>query len=77
MSRTYKVFIVEPEGIRVKGDDYSNTLSKLLSDKLNDLSKEGWILSSIVPSMVSDGCVVKLLVTIEKVNGDSSGFIAK
>ena len=77
MSRTYKVFIVEPEGIRVKGDDHSNTLSKLLSDKLNDLSKEGWTLSSIVPSMVSDGCVVKLLVTIEKVNGDSSGFTAK
>jgi hypothetical protein len=70
MSKTYKVFIVEPEGIRVKGDDYSNLLSKLLSDKLNDLSKKGWTLSSIVPSMISDGCVVKLIVTIEKVIGD-------
>ena len=45
MSKTNKVLIVEPEGIRVKGDDYSNTLSKLLSDKLNDLSKKGWTLS--------------------------------
>lgn len=70
MSKTYKAFIVEPEGIRVKGDDYSNILSKLLSDKLNDFSNKGWTLSSIVPSMISDGCVVKLIVTIEKVIGD-------
>ena len=70
MSKTYKVFIVEPEGIRVKGDDYSNILSKLLSDKLNELSNNGWTLSSIVPSMISNGCVVKLIVTIEKVIGD-------
>lgn len=70
MTRIYKVFIIEPEGIRVKGDDYSNILSKLLSGKLNDMSKDGWTLSSIVPSMISDGCVVKLIVTIEKVNED-------
>ena len=70
MSKTYKVFIVEPEGIRVKGDDYSNILSKLLSDKLNELSNNGWTLSSIVPSMISNGCVVKLIVTIEKVIED-------
>ena len=70
MSKTYKVFIVEPEGIRVKGDDYSNILSKLLCDKLNNLSNKGWTLSSIVPSMICDGCVVKLIVTIEKVIGD-------
>tara|TARA_B100001093_G_scaffold381592_1_gene367137 strand:+ start:7049 stop:7261 length:213 start_codon:yes stop_codon:yes gene_type:complete len=70
MSKRYKVFIVEPEGIRVKGDDYSNILSKLLSDKLNDFNKGGWTLSSIVPSMISDGCVIKLIVTIEKENDD-------
>ncbi len=70
MTRIYKVFIIEPEGIRVKGDDYSNILSNLLSGKLNDVSKDGWTLSSIVPSMISDGCVVKLIVTIEKVNED-------
>lgn len=66
----YKVLIIEPEGIRVKGDDYSNILSKLLQDKLNVMSKDGWTLSSIVPSMISDGCVVKLIVTITKVNVD-------
>ena len=52
--------------MRIKGDDYSTQLSKILTVELNSLSEEGWSVSSVFPSMISNGCVVKLLVTLER-----------
>ncbi len=66
MCKEYLVRIVEPSGMRIKGDDYSAQLSKILTAELNSLSEEGWSVSSVFPSMISNGCVVKLLVTLER-----------
>ena len=62
----YKTIVLGPEGLRIKGDDNSKNLSVLLEGKLNELGKEGWRAVSIVPSMVSEGAVVKFIVTFEK-----------
>ncbi len=61
----YKTVVLGPEGLRIKGDDNSKNLSSLLEKKLNEQSKDGWRAISIVPSMVSEGAVVKLIVTFE------------
>ena len=64
----YKTIVLGPEGLRIKGDDNSKNLAVLLEKKLNVVGKEGWKAISIVPSMVSEGAVVKLIVTFEKHN---------
>ena len=70
MTKEYKVFVVGPEGLRVKGDDNSDVISKLLNQKLNFYSDKGWQLAKLVPTMTSEGSVVKLIVTLhrEKIN---------
>ncbi len=62
--------MVGPEGLRVKGDDNSDVISKLLNQKLNFYSDKGWQLAKLVPTMTSEGSVVKLIVTLhrEKIN---------
>ena len=66
MKKDYKTLVVEPKGIRVKGDDHSDTLASLTESKLNLYSADGWKLVSVIPSTVSDGNVVKLIVVLKK-----------
>ena len=66
MTFEYKTVVVSPSGLRVKGDDHSTELAELLSRNNNKLAKAGWRVKSIIPSMTSQGAVVKLLITLER-----------
>ena len=70
MVKEYKVFVLGPEGLRVKGDDNSQVISKLLTQELNKNAENGWSLSKLVPTMTSQGSVVKLIVTLVRDNKD-------
>ncbi len=66
MFQEYKVFVLGPEGLRVKGDDNSSVIAKQLSQQLNTHAENGWSLSKLVPTMTSQGSVVKLIVTLTR-----------
>ena len=66
MSLEYKTIVVSPDGLRVKGDDHSNELAKILTKNMSELAKEGWRVISLIPSMTSQGAVVKMLITAER-----------
>lgn len=62
----YKTVSVSPEGIRVKGDDVSDKLARLVENQSTNLAKSGWRIISIISSMKSEGAVTKLLITFER-----------
>lgn len=62
----YKTTTISPDGIRVKGDDISIKIADLLDDLCNEHANNGWRVISIVPSMKSEGAVIKMLVTFER-----------
>ena len=66
MSLEYKTIVVSPSGLRVKGDDHSNELAEILTNSMSELAKEGWRVISLIPSMTSQGAVVKMLITAER-----------
>ena len=66
MSLEYKTIVVSPSGLRVKGDDHSNELAEILPKSMSELAKEGWRVISLIPSMTSQGAVVKMLITAER-----------
>ena len=66
MNYEYKSISLTPDGIRVKGDDITEKLSKMINEESNKHSREGWRLVSIIPSLKSEGAVVRLLVTFER-----------
>ena len=66
MSLEYKTIVVSPGGLRVKGDDHSNELAEILTKSMCELAKEGWRVISLIPSMTSQGAVVKMLITAER-----------
>jgi len=66
MNYEYKSISLTPDGIRVKGDDITEKLESLMNEKCNHLAKSGWRLISIVPSLKSEGAVVRLLITFER-----------
>ena len=66
MSLEYKSIVVSPSGLRVKGDDHSNELAEILTKNMSELAKEGWRVISLIPSMTSQGAVVKMLITAER-----------
>ncbi|MEC8865178.1 MAG: DUF4177 domain-containing protein [Verrucomicrobiota bacterium] len=66
MSLEYKTIVVSPSGLRVKGDDHSNELAEILTKSMSELAKEGWRVISLIPSMTSQGAVVKMLITAER-----------
>ena len=66
MLQEYKVFVLGPEGLRVKGDDNSSVIATQLTQKLNLHAENGWSLSKLVPTMTSQGSVVRLIVTLAR-----------
>ena len=62
----YKVKVISPMGMRVKGDDITDKLSNILELECNKLSKHGWRIISILPTISSEGAVSKLMVTFER-----------
>ena len=66
MKYEYKSISLTPDGIRVKGDDLTEKLAEMINEKSNSHSKNGWRLISIIPSLMSEGAVVRLLITFER-----------
>ena len=66
MNYEYKSISLTPDGIRVKGDDITEKLAAMINEASNDNGKEGWRLISVIPSLKSEGAVVRLLVTFER-----------
>ena len=66
MHYEYKSISLTPDGIRVKGDDLTEKLAEMINEKSNSHSRNGWRLISIIPSLMSEGAVVRLLVTFER-----------
>ena len=66
MNYEYKSISLTPDGIRVKGDDVTEKLAALIDRKCNLLAKDGWRLIAMIPSLKSEGAVVRLLLTFER-----------
>ena len=62
----YKTKVIEPKGLRVKGDDTSIQLANILEKEANNLLTKGWAVNSVLPSLTSDGALLKLIVLFEK-----------
>jgi hypothetical protein len=62
----YKTKVIEPKGLRVKGDDTSIQLANILENEANDQLMNGWVVKSVLPSLTSDGALLKLIVLFEK-----------
>lgn len=66
MNYEYKSISLSPDGIRVKGDDITEKLAEMINEVSNSNGKKGWRLISVIPSLKSEGAVVRLLVTFER-----------
>jgi len=66
MSKSYKTLVVSTKGLRIKGDDTSAELAVIIDQKSNEMSKDGWVLLSITPSLMSEGALIKLMLTFMK-----------
>ena len=66
MNYEYKSISLTPDGIRVKGDDITDKLAAMINEVSNSNGKKGWRLISVIPSLKSEGAVVRLLVTFER-----------
>ncbi len=66
MKYEYKSISLSPDGIRVKGDDVSEKLASMIDKECAFHSDDGWRLISMIPSLKSEGAVVRLLLTFER-----------
>lgn len=66
MTKSYKTLVVSTKGLRIKGDDTSAELAVIIDQKSNEMSKDGWVLLSITPSLMSEGALIKLMLTFMK-----------
>jgi len=66
MSRSYKTLVVKAKGIRIKGDDTSSELALEIDRKSMQMDKEGYKLLSITPSLMSEGALIKVMLTFVK-----------
>ena len=63
---TYKTHVISTKGMRIKGDDTSDEIAAELDEKSNNMSRDGWELLSITPSLLSEGVLIKILLTFVK-----------
>lgn len=66
MSSSYKTLVVKAKGIRIKGDDTSSELALEIDLKSMQMDKEGYKLLSITPSLMSEGALIKVMLTFVK-----------
>ena len=66
MKYSYKVEVLESKGIRIKGDDVSEQIARALQANSNSNARQGWRIQSVIPSLSSEGALLKCLVVYEK-----------
>ena len=62
----YKTIVVSPNKLRIKGDDHSEILSKLVEDIINGHFLKGWTLNQVIPSLMNQGALTKVILVLEK-----------
>ena len=66
MPTNYKTIVVSTRGLRIKGDDTSGELVEVIDIRSNKMSEKGWKLFSVTPSLMSEGALIKLMLTFVK-----------
>ncbi len=66
MKLVYKSCVISRKGLRIKGDDTSAEMAGLIDRKANEMIKDGWELFSITPSLISEGAIIKTVLTFVK-----------
>jgi len=66
MNQSYKTVVVGTKGLRIKGDDTSTELASFIEQESIKMSSEGWKLVAVTPSLMSEGALIKVLLTFEK-----------
>ena len=62
----FKTEVVSPKGIRIKGDDHSEEIARLIEERSNALCKDGWRLVNALPAMINEGALYKAILIFEK-----------
>ena len=65
MKISYKIIVIAPPGLRVSGDDQTDSLAELLEKKSNAMGKDGWEMVNVLPTLSSGGSVSKLMVVFK------------
>ena len=58
--------MIQTKGMRIKGDDTSSELAMEIDQKSAEMSKEGFKLLSVTPSLLSEGALIKVMLTFVK-----------
>jgi hypothetical protein len=66
MSSSYKTLVIQTKGMRIKGDDTSSELALEIDEKSMEMSQEGFKLLSVTPSLLSEGALIKVMLTFVK-----------
>jgi hypothetical protein len=66
MPLVYQSVIAKVPGLKVKGDDTSTKMSEMIEEVLNIESSKGWKLVQITPTLVREGSLQKVILTMEK-----------
>jgi hypothetical protein len=66
MSSSYKTLVIKTKGMRIKGDDTSSELAMEIDQKSTEMSKKGFKLLSVTPSLLSEGALIKVMLTFVK-----------
>jgi hypothetical protein len=66
MPLVYQSVIVKVPGLKVKGDDTSTKMSEMIEEVLNIESSKGWKLVQITPTLIREGSLQKVILTMEK-----------
>ena len=66
MSSSYKTIVIQTKGMRIKGDDTSSELAMEIDQESTEMGKEGFKLLSVTPSLLSEGALIKVMLTFVK-----------
>ena len=66
MKSSYKTIVIKAKGIRIKGDDTSSELALEIDQKSKEMSTQGFKLLAVTPSLMSEGALIKVMLTFVK-----------
>ena len=66
MKSSYKTIVIRAKGIRIKGDDTSSEIASEIDQKSKEMSAQGFKLLSVTPSLMSEGALIKVMLTFVK-----------
>ena len=64
--KKYCTKVIESNKLKLKGEDISATIAKILEDELNKMAAKDRQLFSITPSLLTEGADRKLILCFEK-----------